>query len=269
MQNKIAYITRIKDEEQLMYNNLKYYYNMGIRNFYITFNNSNKETENIVNRFNDVHPESKLFIFFESNTEYNQIEQFNFMSTEAFKNGHTWHVPVDADELLVLKNETLQELIKRHDVAEYGYINFRWVDYIPTKKHKNYFLSCEYRYPKGRPQSKIIVKWCDGMRYGHGHHLVVSKRKLLEEYTIKKGFMAHYANRNKEQIKKKRIRIGEAFIEKYGYDMKSTNMGQVEEYKQWKKEGDVYFDRVWHNICEQRKKLDNFVYDPLDENMFI
>ena len=41
---KIAYLTQIKNEEKLIYNNLLYHYNLGIRAFFVCFNNSNEET---------------------------------------------------------------------------------------------------------------------------------------------------------------------------------------------------------------------------------
>lgn len=267
--NKVCYLTRIKDEEKLIFWNLLYYYNLGIRNFYITFNNSNKATISLVERFVNKF-RVNYYPYHESNTEYNQIERFDQMSDFALSNGHCWQIPSDADELLVLKNTTLQNLIKRFDRHEYGYIQFRWVDFHPTSKDDqndvNFFTKWQYREVTPRGPSKIIYKWSNGCRHGHGNHLLIQKRRELASVALQNGFYAHFVNRERDQIAKKRKRIGEAFIQKYG---ENCDKPQVKEYRLWEKEGDVYFDRVWEALCEKRKRLEpTLLHDPIPKNLF-
>lgn len=263
--NNIAYLTRIKDEEDLIYYNLKYHYNIGIRNFYITFNNSNEKTISEVKKFFNENADANLFEYHETNTSYMQAEQFNLMSDEAFKHGHKWCIPIDADELLVLKNITLIDFIKKYDKSEYGFINFRWFDHHGSKPDKNFFEEWEYREKNHRQPSKIIYKWSPGCKMGDGHHLLIAKRNKITEIPPEQGYFAHFPNRSLKQIKKKRIRIGEAFIEKYGYE---SNKPQIQEYKMWEFEGDGYFMRVWAKIHARRENKSNFIHDPIPKELF-
>lgn len=261
----VCALTRIKDEEQLIFNCLLSYYSHGIRNFYITFNNSNEETRKSVFLFFSLKNDAVLYSFDDKNTRYEQIEMFDMMSNKAYNNGHIWQIPFDADEILFLKKQSLKDIISKYDSHEYGYINFRWIDYIPTKKDDNYFLSCEYRHKKHRGPTKIIYKWHPECRHGHGNHLLIAKRKLLCEYDMCDGFYAHFPNRSLEQIKNKRIRIGEAFVEKYGSD---CDKPQVQEYRKWESQGDTYFKKVWSKIQKDRSKKENFIYDPIPKEYF-
>ncbi len=269
--DKVAYLTRIKDEELLIPYQLLYYYNMGIRNFYITFNNSNAETKKAVNDFALNKKGVKIFEFYEESEAYNQVEMFDEMSDLAYENGHVWQIPSDADEFLVLKKESLEKLLKKYDTYDYGFIKFKWVDYMRTHlddcNDPNYFTMCKYREPHARPQGKIIYKWSPGCKHGHGNHLLIAKRVKMDEFGLDYGFFAHFANRFFEQVRKKRIRIGEAFILKYGEDCEKP---QVKQYREWQEKGEQYFIDEWERICNERKEhFPRYVYDPIDPKMFI
>jgi hypothetical protein len=267
---KVCYLTRIFNEERLIGYQLQYYYNLGIRNFYITFNNSNIETIRQVDKFLDKNPDANCCSFFESNTAYRQIEVFDDMSNRAYDMGHVWQIPSDADELLVLKGISLEDFIKKYDNNEFGYINFRWIDYMPThlddQNDPNFFTRWQYREPASRPPTKIIYKWHPLCKHGHGNHLLIAHRRELDEIHPSLGFYAHFVNREKEQIKKKRIRIGEAFSETYGPDSEKP---QVKEYREWQKRGDVYFDEVWKNLCQEREQnFSRYIHDPIKKELF-
>lgn len=266
---KIAYVTRIKNEERLIYFNLKYYYNIGIRNFYIIHNLSNDETRNLVNKFEQNHPDCIVNRIEDKNTKHMQNEFFNNVSDMAFNDGCKWIIPIDADEILKIPSGmTIQDCLKPHDKHEYGYIKCQWIDYQPTNfdddNDINFFTKWKYREGQARPQSKIIVKWTNGMKWGDGHHLVIAKgNKIID---AKKMFYAHFPNRELEQIIWKRLNIGRAFIEKYGYDSEKP---QIQEYKRWEKEGDQYFVNVWNKLLKKRKdNINNYLYDPIDPLMF-
>jgi len=267
---KIAYITRIKHEEKLIFNNLIYYYNIGIRDFYIIHNLSNDETRQEVNRFETLKKDARIVRIEDYNTGYMQAEFFNQASEQAFRDGCNWILPIDADEILKIPNGlTIQECIQPHDRHKYGYIKCKWIDYQPSIKDDdsdtNFFIRWKYREQTPRPQSKVFVKWCDGMKWGDGHHLIISKRNHIADAT--KLFYAHFPNREFEQMKSKRINIGKTFIEKYGYD---SDKPQITDYKRWEKEGDQYFIDAWKELLEKRKNsLDSYIYDPIDPKLFI
>jgi len=268
---KVAYLIRIKDEEKLIYYNLTYYYNIGLRGFFVCLNNSNKETIELVNKFVSEHSDIEYFEYIDDHEDFNQVEMFNKMSNDAFSKGYKWQVPADADEILhILGNKTLKEIISEYDNQEYGYINLRWIDFHPSdkdnKEDQNYFTKWKHRNKNPRQPPKIIYKWSMGCKHGQGHHLLIAKRNLLCEMNPDVMFQAHFVDREHNQIKKKRIRIGEAFILKYGEDSEKP---QIKEYRRWEKEGDSYFDKVWEDLCEKRKKnFENYIYDPINPELF-
>jgi len=268
---KIGYLTRIHNESELIYYNLKYYLNLGVNGFFITLNNSDQRTIEKVNNFFKEYP--KLFhkIYIEKNEEYNQPEIFNKMSDNAFSYGFKWQIPNDADELLIIRNNSLKNILSQYDKNfEYGYINMKWIDYQASEKDnqldENFFTRWKYREPVPRPPTKIIYKWSPGCKHGQGHHLLIAKRKLIDNILPEIMFKAHFVNREYEQIKYKRIRIGEAFIKKYGYE---SNKPQINEYKLYENQGNDYFKLVWKKICQYRKKnFDKFIYDPINKKLF-
>jgi len=270
MMEKTCYLTRIKDEEKLIYYNLIYHYSLGIRRFYITLNNSNDETVQEIKRFIDDKKDAVVSMITNTDTSYTQPETFTQMSDMALDNGFQWHIPVDADELLVIKGKSLNDFLAQYNKHEYGFIRFPWVDYHPTDldthNDPNFFSRWEHRRDVPRGPSKIIAKWQKGCRYGDGHHLLVAKRNELATIPIEQGFYAHFVNRERDQIKNKRIRIGEAFVEKYGINSEKP---QITEYKKWLDQGEAYFDQVWKDLKTKRAKLfKTLIHDPIDHGMF-
>jgi len=266
---KPAYITCIKDEEKLIFYNLIYYYNIGIRDFYIMYNNSNEATKKQVEKFDILKTDARVFYHHDSDIAYRQPDRFKMMSEQAFSNGCDWIIPIDADEIIKIKNyNTIQDYLSCFEPIDFGYINCRWIDYQETEKDDktddNIFTRWKYRNPAPRPQSKIIVKWSPGMRYGDGHHILVTKRKKIAETKIL--YFGHFPNRSYEQIKDKMITIGKAFIPVFG--MNSTRP-QVKKYRDFLKWGDMVFKDAWKKIQESRKNnFKNFVFDPIDSELF-
>lgn len=278
MNNNIAYLTRIKDEPELIYWNLLYHYNIGIRNFYIMFNRSGNETRELVEKFVSEYSDIQYFPFEDNATAYMQREMFEKMANAALGNGHKWQIPVDADELLVLKGITLEDFIKKYDIHEHGYIRLDFINYHPHEGNngriENYFLQWEWREKDTMCGSiyKVIWKWHPLYLCGHGHHLISTKNKFLKnEIAIMPpdtAFIAHFPERTFDQIRKKKIRICEAFVESFGDD---GNSGQVSEYRQWKEKGDQFWIEMWEKIQNNRKlnlEQRNYIHDPISNIYF-
>lgn len=263
---KPAYITCIKNEEDLIYKNMLYYYNLGIRDYYIMFNNSNDETTSEVHKFEKDYNVS-IIRFFDTDIAYRQPERFGMMSNAAYNNGCDWIIPVDSDEIMVLtRHNTIQEYLNCFEPTKPGYIQLRWIDYQPgdfSGDITNYFTDWEYRDPIQRQTGKIIVKWDKGMAWGDGHHLLTKGRHRIEVSTI--AYYAHFPNRSYKQLKKKVYTIGKAFIETFGEDSERT---QVQTYHKLQ-EDPTHFDRIWEKICRNRdKNKADLVYDPINKDFF-
>lgn len=263
-----AYLTSIKNEEKLIGYNLQYYYNIGIRDFYITFNCTEDKSKEIVNDFCKKHNDITVYEFHDNNPTYNLIERFNYMADLAYTHGCDWMIPVDADEILKLNTYNLIESLEVHERHEYGYIVCRWCDYVFLKSDdendNNYFSKWTHREQRSRPQSKIIAKWHPQMKWGTGHHLVISMRKQIA--VAHKMFVAHFPNREYEQLKNKMITIGKAFILKYGENSETL---QVKQYKEYLEKGEQYFVDLWAKLQNDKEKRKHcFVYDPIPKEMF-
>lgn len=263
-----AYLTSIKNEEKLIGYNLQYYYNIGIRDFYITFNCTEDNSEKIVDDFCKKYNDITVWKFTDNDPTYNLIERLNYMADLAYTHGCDWMIPVDADEILKLNTYNLLESLLPHEKQEYGYIVCRWCDYVSLpsddQTDENYFSRWTHREARSRPQSKIIAKWHPGMRWGTGHHLVISMRKKIA--IAHKMFVAHFPNREYEQLKNKMITIGKAFILKYGENSETL---QVKQYKEYLEKGEQYFIDLWKKLETGREKRKNqFICDPIPKEMF-
>jgi len=264
---RVAYITCIRNEERLIFNNLIYYYNIGIRDFYIMFNNSNGPTMEEIEKFRLLKNDVFIKTYEDKRIAYKQPERFTMMSNEAFNDGCNWILPVDADEIVVLrKHKNIQDYLSEFNKHEYGYINCRWIDYHPgpdVKEIKNYFTDWQYREINPRKASKIIVKWNPIMCYGDGHHLLTKGRNKICESIV--TYYAHFPNRSLEQIKDKILTIGKAFVEHFGIE---SERAQVKAYRQILRAGNQWYVDKWDEIIKNRNLVEK-IYDPINRDLFI
>lgn len=274
---KVAYLTRIRNEEYLIYYNLLYYYNLGIKDFYLIFNNSNQETRNEVERFKKNYPDIFFYTEDDFGIGYNQDVGFNILANHAFQNGCTWMIPVDADEIIRLYNhETIQDFLAEYDHFKYGYIELFWVNFYPDPEtniageftHGNIFTEWKHRWSKPMQASKTILKWTAGMHIGYGHHLITTKRTAISIRDKENIICAHFPNRSLLQLAIKIIIIGKAFIERFGEN--ATN-AQIVNYKKYLDRGDTYFQELWDKVLRERqniKKANEYIFDPIPEKYF-
>ena len=263
---KPAYITRIKNEEDLIYYNLLYHYNIGFRDFYVVFNDSNEATRELVHKFK---AEKQVFLHVHENPgiAYQQPPMLNKMSQLAYENGCDWIIPVNADEIIHLtEHKTIQEFLEIYNDTDCGHVTCEWIDYHPYKSDNNdpnYFTSWKYRDSVRNGPVKLIIKWHPDMQWGDGHHLVFGVLKDLG--LAGNMFYAHFPNRSKEQLRTKIINIGKSFIEQFG---SKSGKPQVKMFKNYEKKGDIYFNEIWDRVSEKRKNID-YIYDPLSTELFL
>ena len=242
---KVAYLTRIHKESDLIYSNLLYHYNLGIRNFYITFNQSDDKTKQEAFRFFKDF-DCMYHIYLDNDLEYTQPEQFNKMSKDAYDAGLKWQIPIDADELFYIKDMPLNDFILQYDNHKYGFLVFKWIDYHGSEDELAFKWKTRQVTP--RRESKIIVKWHPECKWGDGHHLLTAKRNKIAEISTNQGFYAHYPNRSKDQLEYKLKRIGKAFIDRFG---KNSKRPQVKNYIKMQ-QNERYIDQIWQKVLDER-----------------
>ncbi len=244
---KIAYVTMVKDENDIIYHQLNYYKNIGFKDFYIIDNGSTDGTLELINKFISENSQLNFYLEIDKTIDYWQYTRINKLANLAYKNGCDWIMPVDADELL-FNNETftnfnIYDFLNNNVNGDY--IKFHWWYYRPTnndnENENNIFLKINHRDAKQQSsQTKIIVKWKEGMEICQGNHNLHSENnyKQIDELSYKISY-AHFWKRSKEQIKNKIINLGEGYR-----NLRHLNTGHFEIYEMYLNAGEHYLDTV-------------------------
>ena len=266
---KIAYITMIKDECDLIYYQLNYYKNIGFKDFYIIDNGSTDGTLDLVSKFISENPQIKVYLEIDNNVDYWQYVRINKLANLAYNEGCDWILPVDADELL-FHNETFTNFNIYdflNNVTEGDYIKFQWWYYRPTDNddanEKNPFLRINHRDKIQQCAfTKVFLKWNPRMIISQGNHCLHDENifKRIDELS-NKIYFAHFWRRSLEQERKKMINLGEG----YRNLVNTFNSGHFALYERYLKEGDNYLKEIlnyYKNEFEVEKfefKKENFI----------
>jgi cellulose synthase/poly-beta-1,6-N-acetylglucosamine synthase-like glycosyltransferase len=97
---RIAYVTTIKDESDIILDHLNYYRILGVKDFYIIENNSNDNTLELVEQFKNENPRINVYIEVDKELGYYQWQRINKLANLAYEHGCDYIMPVDADEFL-------------------------------------------------------------------------------------------------------------------------------------------------------------------------
>lgn len=266
---KIAYITMVKDECDLIYYQLNYYRNIGFKDFYIIDNGSTDGTLELIQKFISENPQIKVYLEIDNNVDYWQYVRINKLANLAYNEGCNWILPVDADELLFhnekFTNFSVYDFL--NDVSEGDYIEFQWWYYRPTDNddinEKNPFLRINHRDKIQQCAfKKIFVKWNPSMIVSQGNHCLHNQEsyRKIENLSYKISF-AHFWRRSLEQERKKMINLGEG----YRNLVNVFDTGHFALYERYLKEGDEYLKGIlnhYKNEFEVEKfefKKENFI----------
>lgn len=135
----IALVTMIKDEEDVIYENLVWHFSVGFRKFVIVDNESTDNTRILVNKFKDkVKGKAQVIIIDDSIVEHLQ----SAFITSSMKLAHhvwpevQWVFPVDADEFWYPTrqlSDILQNIPKEKNAIQTLQYN-----YFPTEKSEDF-----------------------------------------------------------------------------------------------------------------------------------
>jgi glycosyltransferase involved in cell wall biosynthesis len=216
---KIAYVSMIKDENDIIYYQLNYYKNIGFRDFYIMDNGSTDGTVELVQKFISENPTLNVHLEFDSTIVYHQYMRMNKLANLAFNQGCNWILPVDADELL-FHNEKFTDFNIYdflNNAPDGDYIKFYWWYYRPTEHDDeneiNPFLKINHRDAKQQSsEKKVLVRWKPGMEVCQGNHMLHSEYqyKEINELSYKISY-AHFWQRSLQQLIKKTVNLGKAY----------------------------------------------------------
>jgi hypothetical protein len=253
-----AYISVIRNDEDIVGNNIRYYYNLGIRDFFILLHKASREL--IVEI--DLAMELKLSnfrIFTHNKDEHYHDKDCKILTDAALNAGFSWIIGTDADDLLVLrKHETIQDFLVEYNIEESCSLLFEWYEYHPTHEvymPKNAFIEFKYRDKEKREQHKSIGKFNKRMHYVPGLHFIAnSLREIHIPFEV--ANYTHFPDRNKQQFIQKYKIQDENWMRRYGQFPLHDQIQSDPEFlkKFWE-------SKVFHDVS-------NLIYDPIPEEKF-
>jgi hypothetical protein len=253
-----AYITVIRDDEDISRNNIIYYYNLGIRNFFILLHKANRELIKEID-FAMSLKGSNFRIFSHNKDEHYHDKDCKILTDAAMDEGFSWIVGTDTDDLLVLrKHKTIQELLAEYDTEEYYSLLFEWYEYRPTHEvyaPKNAFTEFKYRDKEKKEQHKSIGKFNKRMMYVPGLHFISNSPKEIH-IPFEVANYTHFPDRNRKQFIRKYKIQDENWMRRYGAFPLHDQMQSDPDFlnKFW--EAKIYND------------VSSLIFDPISEEKF-
>ena len=165
----IAMISVIKNEEDIIYYNLIWHYNIGIRKFIIMDNMSTDSTYQMVKIFRDRFTDVSLYLIDDQNPAFIQGTKMTSMANFAMSMWDIkWIIPIDADEFLCPSkplNELLSEVPKNHSLL-ISKLFYRLCD----DSNGVFYKRIEKREKISQWSKKVIIRAAEGLLISQGNH---------------------------------------------------------------------------------------------------
>jgi glycosyltransferase involved in cell wall biosynthesis len=246
---RIAYVTTIKDESDIILDHLNYYRILGVKDFYIIENNSNDNTLELVEQFKNENPRINVYIEVDKELGYYQWQRINKLANLAYEHGCDYIMPVDADEFLFKESggETIQEIFQPDTSIDCYYIPW-WFFRCKVDNVKRPVFEITERQPDPSLDfKKVILRWKPGMEISQGNHQLHSPEKYTTQL-LPDVYYAHYNLRGFEHTKRKTINLGKAWLEIKDILMHDKRINLYNEFIQ---KGDSV---IWELVNEEKDK---------------
>lgn len=147
----ISYISMVKDEDDIIYENLAWHFAVGFRKFILIDNNSSDKTKDLIQKFiTETKELATVILVHDPITEHNQ---YKFI-TAAYRMSHEiwpeaeWIFPVDADEFWIFSkppSETIASLPKWADAVNVVKTKYYPSEDYDTIKDERFWHKLHYR----------------------------------------------------------------------------------------------------------------------------
>lgn len=256
----IALITVVNPQDNDIFPDmLLYYYNIGIRNYYIMLHKPDVILRNHVFLFETMYDVSVKTFFNETDLHYHE-KDCKILTDVALRDGMEWIIGSDADELLVLRNGiSLETFLKMYNFP-YGSLHFKWFEYRPLENmYKDAFKFMTNREKEPRQQTKSIGIFNDKMAYVPGLHYIENSPEVIN-VSPDIAYYAHFSDRNEKQYVDKMTLQAKNWNQRYG------------KYSHWAEkllEDDTEgLQKLWRTMLDQNYSNKELVFDPINEEMF-
>lgn len=262
---KPAYISVICPlDSDIIQKNIVYYYNLGLRDFYLMLHKPDDRLFEIVQSFRYFLPEADFHIRYNNSDEHLHDRDCKVLSDMALKDGFKWIVGSDSDELLILKqHKNVYDFIAEYDIYDNIDLRFSWFEYRVTDKEvywpDNAFTEMKYRDKGAREQQKSIGKFNDKMSYVPGLHYISGALnvKIIDPEV---AYYAHFSDRNESQYVNKMSMQAVNWSKRYGrYTHWAEKMIEDDPLK---------LNELWKLTIDGNKVNKDLIFDPINERMF-
>ena len=256
---KVCRTLKLRDDTDIVRNNIIYYYNIGIKDQFIMLHLPTPELLDIIKKVEKELPALNLRLLYwnKEGKGLNPIDgdYLKVLTDMAQSEGFNWIVGSDSDEFLILrKHNTIQELIKEYDNNEIISLLFKWVNYYLLEKSDSPFYLSMTKRSNYMPWTKSIGKFNDKMYFVQGLHHIADKihgqistdlKQIRIDASI--AYYAHFPYRSEKQ-----------FVDK--------NIKQSEKFGDWRKEkvenDPYYFNKKWDNMFKNKLWSNNLDKNP-------
>lgn len=250
----------VRDDTDILPWMIRYYYNIGIRDFYIMMHMPSEELMQCVASFNNLFPDAKFNSCVKNNKSHMHDEDLKVLTDWAKEDGCDWMIPSDSDEVIILfKHNTIQEFLADYDYEEYISLHFKWREYVWDKdvfSPENPFTSFDYAEIDFREQTKSIGKLDSHSWFVPGSHFVMHCANPIN-VDPEVAICVHFPFRNREQFVEKLVIQNENWMRRYGQFPLSQ---QIEE------DPNFLFKHADVTFAENKVKKKMFV--PLNKELF-
>lgn len=257
---------------------LLYFYNLGIRNYYLMLHKSDVILRNHVFLFETMY-DVKVNTFFNEKDEHNHDEDVKILTDAALKDGMEWFIGSDADELLVLKqHKNIESFLQEYDNYNMTVLHFKWIDYRSDKDvYNNAFINMQYRCKEfmditDKGWIKSSGKFCSEMEFITGFHDIKGCENIIK-INPDIAFYAHFPERNFKQYEQKTLLQRKNWLRRYGFFYLDKDLDSNPDYLK-----QIWPDRLIttdgsRQVCNNDKSLKDqnkmeYFIDPIPEELF-
>lgn len=183
----------VKNEEDILENNIRFHKAMGVDGFIVTSHNSTDNTNVILKKLKEEGIVNE--IIYETSPKYEQatfVDRMIKIAKDKYK--ADWIINADADEFFYAENHNLKKGIFDADVAGLNCIVPDIINYFSEDKENYLYEGCLF-YKRTKMYTKVIHNTKDYMKIRMGNHNVdmKNKNKRLNTSDI---YIYHYHIRN-------------------------------------------------------------------------